>query len=309
MTAASSSSMAAFSRTIALLYEAGLDPQRREEASQALRDFLEADEILFSMEPVRDRRRVSDKPHGRLLCLDISGPKGAPAQLLARREPHRPPFEEEHIARLALLRPHLERAEKVAGLVPQGVFARIACDGVVALMPKGLIVTDAAGSILWRNPTAADILASGDGLLCVDGQLRTARAFESSHLRSLIQKALTGTRGAMLVGRASGYHAYGIAAAPLDNPINAPLVLVAIKAMEREIQILSGRLGEMFGLTGAEERLAILLLNGHSLQSAAKAANKTLATVKSQLHGLLKKTGARGQSELMNVLLSLPSLI
>lgn len=300
--------LASFSDAVAAVYESRLDPAAAGRAEEAIRQLLDADRIVFCND-IETSAELRKGAGGRVLCLDIVRPGGSISQLLALRGSGRPPFGEESVMLLAKLRPHLEKAERLGCMLPHGPLARLASDTFVGIMNKGVLVTDSAGVIRWQNPAAAAILQSGEGLSCVEGSLRAARAFEMTGLRRLLANAREGERGAMLIGRGAGKHSYGVAVVPL--PASGPdhLVLVAIKEMEREIDVLGGRLGELFGLTGAEKRLAVYLLNGHTLQSAADASGKTLATVKTQLHHLLQKTGARGQSELMHVLMSLPSLI
>ncbi len=305
--------LAAFSEAVGLIYEARLDPARVPEVSQAIQRLLAADEIAICRAPPETAVEFHKRTNGRMLCLDVPGKQGAWARLIVRRNGDKPPFSDEDVSILSQLRSHLERAEWLACLLPHGVLGALASDTFVSLMSKGLLVATMAGEVLWCNPAAGAILATGEGLSCVNNRLRAGRVFETSNLKQLLHTAAEGGRAVMLIGRRDDKHPLGLVASRLSEPTPGqpigPLLLIAVKEMEREIDLLADRLGELFGLTAAEERLAILLLNGHTLQSAASASNKTLATVKTQLHSLLKKTGARGQSELISVLLSLPSLI
>ena len=58
-------------------------------------------------------------------------------------------------------------------------------------------------------------------------------------------------------------------------------------------------LQQAYGLTPAEARLAILLLEGQTPGDAAVNLRVSIATVRTQLSAILKKTGARKQAELM----------
>ena len=58
-------------------------------------------------------------------------------------------------------------------------------------------------------------------------------------------------------------------------------------------------LQQAYGLTPAEARLAILILEGHSPGDAAASLQVRIATVRTQLSAILKKTGARKQAELV----------
>jgi DNA-binding CsgD family transcriptional regulator len=61
----------------------------------------------------------------------------------------------------------------------------------------------------------------------------------------------------------------------------------------------------LFGLTGAESRLAILLVQGNTLQDSADRLDVTPATVRSQLMQVFQKTGTSRQSQLVSLLLRL----
>ena len=58
-------------------------------------------------------------------------------------------------------------------------------------------------------------------------------------------------------------------------------------------------LQQAYGLTPAEARLAMLIFEGHSPGDAATSLQVGIATVRTQLSAILKKTGARKQAELI----------
>jgi DNA-binding CsgD family transcriptional regulator len=66
-------------------------------------------------------------------------------------------------------------------------------------------------------------------------------------------------------------------------------------------------LGSLFGLTTAEARLTILLLQGHTLKEAADQIKVTINTVHSQLKSVFAKTGVNRQADLMRILLTGPA--
>jgi DNA-binding CsgD family transcriptional regulator len=57
-----------------------------------------------------------------------------------------------------------------------------------------------------------------------------------------------------------------------------------------------------FGLTAAESRLALRLLTGESLKSAAAALGITYESARSQLKAIFQKTGTHRQGELIALL-------
>jgi DNA-binding CsgD family transcriptional regulator len=61
-------------------------------------------------------------------------------------------------------------------------------------------------------------------------------------------------------------------------------------------------LRQFFGLTPAETRLAILLLQHRSVEEAAERLDISLNTARTHLKKLFEKTGTRRQSELVSLL-------
>jgi DNA-binding CsgD family transcriptional regulator len=93
------------------------------------------------------------------------------------------------------------------------------------------------------------------------------------------------------------------------EPHSRTFALIAIKDMPRQIKLICARLEQLFGFTPAERRLGALLLDGYTLQDAARFTNKSLPTARTQLRSMQKKTGSRSQAELVKVFLSPPSIL
>jgi DNA-binding CsgD family transcriptional regulator len=312
--------LSAFSETVALLYEAALDDARAPLARQALQTLMDADEIaVISGAGQRERPQQTHssgpaRPEGHVLWVDVGEREEGLLRIQFRRT-HRP-FSDEDVRVLSLLRRHLRAAHSLELLIDHDLLGRLASARLTNAMVKGLLVVDADCRILWRNPAANLLLTSKGGLGEDKGRLNARRAFETARIEALTRDAAAGRHGVMLVASHSERHPYGLAFAPMKEHTGLPiaehrnhaLVLIAIKEMRREIALIAGRLGDLFGFTPAEERLGALLLDGYTLQDAARLAAKALPTVKTQLRSMLRKTGAHSQAELMNVFLSLPSI-
>ncbi len=67
-------------------------------------------------------------------------------------------------------------------------------------------------------------------------------------------------------------------------------------------------LAQLYGLTPAEGRLAAVLLAGKTPGEHATAAGVSIASVRTQLHVALAKTGTRRQAELVCLLANIPHL-
>ena len=80
----------------------------------------------------------------------------------------------------------------------------------------------------------------------------------------------------------------------------AALILVHGLAEQPEPQdAVNQLLQQVYGLTPAEARLATLILDGQSPSDAASKLKVSVATVRTQLSSILKKTGSRKQAELI----------
>jgi DNA-binding CsgD family transcriptional regulator len=64
-------------------------------------------------------------------------------------------------------------------------------------------------------------------------------------------------------------------------------------------------LRERFGLTQAEKRLALAMLQGQGREAAARSLGISLSTVRTQLSSIFEKTGTHRQAELVGMLLSI----
>jgi DNA-binding CsgD family transcriptional regulator len=161
---------------------------------------------------------------------------------------------------------------------------------------------------------AEELLRQRDGLLLENGKLRAAVSVEEKRLQNLIH-------GAEQTSNGVGFHAGGgtipvsrtrgralcVTVAPLRNLKfnlgDRPLVLVFVADPDQQIKPAANLLRECYELTAAEARLAMPLIEGHSLKEAAEICGVTHNTAKSQLKSIFVKTNVRRQSELVKVLL------
>lgn len=328
---------AQFSTAVALIYESIIGDAQCIAVKQALCALFNADELVFtcqqagpsSLRAAYDNGASNNSgahlpsPDGRaashVLSLDIVDHGYDKLRLVVVRHPGRAAFTDRDLAWLSLLQPHLQNAEFVKRLIPEGVLESAASGHLVRSMSEGLIIVSADGAIAWLNPSARKILAARQGLSNRNGHLQATRAFETARIKMLIREAANGNAGAMLVEHGAMWLPYGLAFMPLPvdglppgTAAGADLsrsVLITIKDMRHHIDVIIARLTDVFGFTQAEQRIGAMLLAGHSLADAADLMGKSLSTVKKQLRSMLTKTGARSQAELLSMFLSVPSLI
>jgi DNA-binding CsgD family transcriptional regulator len=225
---------------------------------------------------------------------------------------YRPPgcgdFELDHKRQLMGLLAHFQQALKIQYKL-KALHTQALLDGGHSRTVSVLL--DANGRIIDTNTLADVALKAGNGLLrCSNNCLRTlgkrsAPAFEDAlaacrasrrpvHL--LVQTAEPGVllRGVLLplpveeesyIGWQDDRH-----------------FLLMVDLPREDIKEVIARAAELFGLSGAERRLAAMLVEGLSLEQISEMRNISLNTVRSQVRGLLSKTGFTRQIDLVRVL-------
>jgi len=93
--------------------------------------------------------------------------------------------------------------------------------------------------------------------------------------------------------------------------VRAPRLMSTVgpyRDLERRPEIRGRRLMELFGLTSAEARLAVALVQDHRLEDIAAGSSVRMPTIRTQLRATLAKTGTHRQAELVRLLLTLPTV-
>jgi DNA-binding CsgD family transcriptional regulator len=179
----------------------------------------------------------------------------------------------------------------------------------------GVYFLDAGGRILFANQqtqaieTAARLIHRDNGLLVA------VRHTDDKMLQSALSSALKAGpsgdtqmlrlhgRGNQLAGLVTLCAVAATTAVPSSGPVVA--VMVFVKALNMPRPSASQELQQALGLTGAECKLAGLLMQGLSLEHAAARLGVSKNTVRSQLRSLFDRTGARRQAELVSLLFQL----
>jgi DNA-binding CsgD family transcriptional regulator/PAS domain-containing protein len=185
-------------------------------------------------------------------------------------------------------------------------------------MRTALVLVDKAAKVVYVNAQAKGILAEPDGLFIHRCSLMAQNTKESSHLRVLIENAVatftgkcTASGGAMALVR-PGKGPLNILVSPISPADRLPpgnaAAAIFLDDPELHPVIPEEVLRMLFGLSAAEARLAVRILNGNSTSEAAELGQVSRETVKSQLSAVFHKTGTRRQGELIRLLSTLPSM-
>jgi DNA-binding CsgD family transcriptional regulator len=202
--------------------------------------------------------------------------------------------------------------------------ARLWYAGMQALEVLGIgwLVCDAEGRVMSADPIASRILKAQDGLrlnsdgvpcatrggreLVVEAVQRAARA-------SLIE-VQEDHRVALIVRRATGKRAFALLVRPIRAKATAEncarsAAVVLILDSSLSVQATAAELRQLCGFTPAEAELANLLMDGLSLDDCADQLSVLRATAGARLRRMFRKTGVRGQNELVSVLLKTIGLV
>lgn len=228
--------------------------------------------------------------------------------------------EEAHL--LSLLVPHLQRAFRIGHLLDGLRLERDMLRQALDQLPQGALIVNRTGQVMYSNQNAELILAQQDGLF-VNRQrdLQAAHANDNAQLRQMIGSAgepaslLPAQAGGLFqLNRPSGLRPLSLLIAPLNREISPfnyhqPSVLIFISDPEQQTEAVEERLQQLYSLTPAEAKLAVILIRGNNVVAAAAELRITQNTARTHIKRIFQKTGTHRQSELINLLLKSPATL
>lgn len=177
------------------------------------------------------------------------------------------------------------------------------------MLDHALLIVDEAGAVHYRNRQASALLKSAGSPLTVSAGMLGARGRElHAELQEAIRHACAERRSSALAASHGGRTPLRLMVVPMDSAGAAREAAIWILAPHSPRLPHPRILAVLFGLSRAEARLALRLLAGQTPQECAREAGVGVATVRSQLHSMFAKTGARRQAELVALLARVPVL-
>jgi len=213
----------------------------------------------------------------------------------------------------ARFQPHMIRAFGLARKLNATLRLSGELASVLDLSPYGLILLDATGRIRHANRAAEALLREPGGLCAVGGRLGAWTSEAARQLHGLIYEAARSdgeyrTGGSMALQTVGRQRPLSITVAPLSSrrmlPLNdGPSVLVCVTDLEAGITLPEQKLRGLFGLTGAEARMALAIFEGAAPREAAAKLGITANTAKVHLTRVFEKTGVNRQAELVTLMM------
>lgn len=238
------------------------------------------------------------------------------SRLCIYRSRSQAPFDEHAVNLMALLVPHLRRAQRIQQMLGEREHQAMSAMTTLDCLSMGVVFLTRDGNVTYLNPSAHFIAAQRDGLVVVSGRLRAARDKDSQRLDRLVVDASARGKsvragGSMQIVRPSGKRAMQLVVWPLPkaddslrNGRKMAAAAVFICGHERQMTHAPELLSHLYELSPAETRLAAALLEGKTLTQSAEDAGVSVNTTKTQLASLFAKTGTHRQAELLPALIA-----
>jgi len=225
-------------------------------------------------------------------------------------------FDFSELELLNFFMPHLQRAFqlhfRLADLQSQNSSLQAAVD----MFTTGMIFFDSAGKIIGMNRSANFLLAQRGGLQSSGGRLRAEDSLQSGQLEAAIRSATATSAGKGLhpggavhiKGRSlKSLHVTVIPVRSIDFGMSKGAAAVAfVVDPAQQMRPRTEILHELFRLTPAECRVALLLSDGKSLSEIAQILGVSRNTLKTQVASVYSKTGTSRQSQLVRLLTHFP---
>lgn len=218
-------------------------------------------------------------------------------------------FEASHIAAAKTIRPHIARAFWLSmKLAEKAQFG----DGIFQGLEQasfGVLLLDSAGRVTYTNSMADSILRERNGLRCESRALSACRSDTTATLHKLIAEAVA-TEGSKRGGSCSIRRPSGLPLSVTVVPLRggrrllfeaSPSAIVCVFDPAASAAVSPKHLRELFGLSPAEARVAVKLLDGLDQKEIAAALGISFFTVRAHLSQIYQKSNTNRQAEFVSL--------
>lgn len=217
-------------------------------------------------------------------------------------------FDTDDTALLGDLLPHLRRALSVHRTVVDLRASMAQVSGVIDALDIGVMGMGEDRTIRFANAQGEELLRTGRILVSHDGRLSARDPLAQASLGELLKNAF----GRSLRAPAAGAVEFSgggqrllltvLPANPYAGIASGPAALVLIVDPDARPQSRERLLGALFGLTPAESRVVMLLLQGLEPKEIGQRTSTTAGTVRFQLKQIYRKCGVGRQSQLVRLI-------
>ncbi len=182
--------------------------------------------------------------------------------------------------------------------------------GVFDSLVLGVILLDAHGNVSFANQSAADLLGTTPGLTRSGRGHAAEQCKRTEALRALIRREMGGSTGALSYPHPDDGRPLYITSTPLSwggaNVLPDARFATALFLGDPGSAApgAANALGLLYGLTPAEDRLALALASGRTLAESARDLHIRLSTARGVLRAVFEKTGTNRQASLVQLILT-----
>jgi DNA-binding CsgD family transcriptional regulator len=276
------------------------------------------DATLRKTEYFNEYMRRADYHHNLALCLAREG--ASATMIYPVRAIGRPQFSAADLRLCRALMPHLQRALAIHRRLAEAGVLHTAATAALDQLTLGVFVLDRHGHVVFANGSGRAMGAANDGVTIERDGLGASRASDGAKLRRAIAQASGGsepgstrTGHALRIGRPSLRRDLEVFVVPVEAEasvlldLRQPAAVVFVADPERKVDAWDAVLARLYGLTPAEAKNAILLLQGYRVQDIADELAVDVNTTRTHLKRIFSKTGARTQSDFIRLLLYGPA--
>jgi DNA-binding CsgD family transcriptional regulator len=192
------------------------------------------------------------------------------------------------------------------------------CEAALDAMSVAAFLVGSDGRVLHMNRRAAAYVGKGDGLGLRSGRLVANNSGEAARLEQLLRGATfdageeSSPGGAMRVTPAApgGQLQLTVVPVPEQNTIagRERYAIVFVSDPSTAARSRTALIRQLYGLSPTECRVIDLLVQGLNVKEVAEQLRITYETARFHLKRILLKTGARRQSELIRLMLTMPGV-
>lgn len=243
------------------------------------------------------------------------------------RSLHHPDFGEEDVARLRLVLPHISRSLGVMQRLRSAELAVASSLATLDRLPSGVLLLDGSGTVTFANRSAQHMLEVRNGLHLRKlsqatglGDLVAQSASDSRAINDAISATLRRDpydtphfSKSVVVAHSSGLTSYTLQFSALGDQNEfggnggafAAIIFIADGLQKMDIDPTA--LQSVYGLTVAEARVAIALLEFASAKEVADVMGVSHHTVRTQIRQVYAKLGVDTRTRFFKLMLGLAS--
>ncbi len=251
-----------------------------------------------------------------ILAANLLTPNGVECALFVSRGHHGEDFDVAGRMLLGELLPHLKRALDLHAALDVLESERALYADAVDRLLVGTVILDEDGKVMKANDVAGRLLQARDGLCLSHGTLQANCPVENRKFRKIVEAAIEAHGLAVsrsevtTLTRPAAPTPLSVLVRPIplsyraEDKTRRPAVAVFIRDPAGSPRNTHASLRKLFRLTPTEIELALLMVDGLTLDEAAARLGIKKNTARAHLRGIFAKTGATRQAVLVKTLLS-----